>query len=158
FTSRAEFRLHLRIDNADRRLTPHGRRVGLISDEAWRDFQAKQDRLAGMKKLLESSRVTTEIVDQITSSSSNSCHSDRSRSASDGAAEEPAVPSTSTTPDWNSALGSTLAQLLKRPEVKIEDLAPALRTLAREFFAAQIRENPRESVAGLSSQVRNELK
>src|SRR5579863_9921216 len=67
FTSRAEFRLHLRIDNADRRLTPHGRRVGLISDTAWTDFEAKQDRMAGIKKLLEGTKLTSGMVGVISS-------------------------------------------------------------------------------------------
>jgi tRNA uridine 5-carboxymethylaminomethyl modification enzyme len=159
FTSRAEFRLHLRIDNADRRLTPHGRRVGLIAEEAWNDFQSKQQRLEGIKKLLERTRLTPEMLDAISTCRSTTapCHS-KERSE-----EEPAVASSATEParDWSSAIGQTCAQLLKRPEVVIERLAPILRELEPAFFERgreEIRANPRESAAMLSSEVRNELK
>src|SRR5579883_1089957 len=56
FTSRAEFRLHLRIDNADERLTPIGRRAGVVSDARWALFCRKQEQKAQLLALLESSR------------------------------------------------------------------------------------------------------
>jgi tRNA uridine 5-carboxymethylaminomethyl modification enzyme len=52
FTSRAEFRLHLRIDNADARLTPIGRRAGLVTDERWAIFTRKQEQTERLRAAL----------------------------------------------------------------------------------------------------------
>src|SRR5579863_4366798 len=152
FTSRAEFRLHLRIDNADRRLTPHGRRVGLISDSAWADFQAKQERLEKMKALLERTKLTPEMWEEVAL-----CHSEKRCTEESAVAGGAPVPANG----WSAAAGQTLAQLLKRPEVVIEQLAPILRELDRAFFDRReegIRLDPSASAVKLSSEVRNELK
>ena len=151
FTSRAEFRLHLRIDNADRRLTPHGRRVGLISNEAWADFQAKQARLEKMKKLLEGTRLTPEMLEGMQAAAIGNSHV--------GAGASPVQAEQSSAGLLPGAAGQSLAQLLKRPEVTIERLVPVLQKLDPEFFESEgIRENPCESAAGISSTLRNELK
>jgi tRNA uridine 5-carboxymethylaminomethyl modification enzyme len=97
FTSRAEFRLHLRIDNADRRLTPHGQRLGLIGDEAWAEYERKQARMNALERLLVTGKVTPDGL----------------RAAGLG--------------ELTATAGLTWAQLLKRPEVGIEAVLGAVR-------------------------------
>jgi tRNA uridine 5-carboxymethylaminomethyl modification enzyme len=56
FTSRAEYRLLLRHDNADRRLTPLGRRAGLVGDGDWERFRRKEEGIASLTKMLKEHR------------------------------------------------------------------------------------------------------
>lgn len=99
FTSRAEFRLHLRIDNADSRLTPIGRQAGLVSDSDWRRFSESQSRRALVREFMNQRRVdpqdfeTTELLAK---------------------------------PGPSNGNHPTLAEFLKRPEIQISDLKPTI--------------------------------
>jgi tRNA uridine 5-carboxymethylaminomethyl modification enzyme len=57
FTSRAEHRLHLRSDNADERLTPIGREIGLVDDDRWKAYRIRRDAIIDAGELLQSQRI-----------------------------------------------------------------------------------------------------
>ncbi len=115
FTSRAEFRLHLRMDNADRRLTPLGRRVGLVSAERWAVFCAKRERIETLAAFFAEHRPDPKTP---------------AGAAVHAKAGGPL-------PDRPTA-----EQLLRRPELRFSDFLPLLEEHLPGLLAAQWEADP----------------
>lgn len=117
-TSRSEYRLILRQDNADERLTPIGREIGLISDARWEKFRRKQgEKAAELKRVRDTTIPPGEALNSV-------------------------LVSRGTTP---VNTGVRLSELLKRPQITYEDLRevdtgrPELSPAVRESVEIQLK-------------------
>lgn len=104
FTSRAEYRLALRHDNADERLSKYGREIGLVGDSAWERFNQRRDRIARIKHVLETTRIRRS---------------------------DPAFPALTGKTPLNPLESISLADLAKRPGIKSDVILRLLPTRIR---------------------------
>jgi len=105
FTSRAEYRILLRQDNADQRLTPKGRQLGLIQDNDWQAFQKKQDDIRNATKHLEQHSAEPSEINDVLSSFGSSPIKQKTR--------------------WT--------QILTRPHVDLQTIMGQTPSLQKEF-------------------------
>ena len=99
FTSRSEFRLLLRIDNADRRLRPMGYRLGLVSESEYKRFVEKYEEIDKIRSFLKEKRWNTRDAD---------------------------CPALAEKLDVQTVRGSTLEEILRRPGITLRELEPFL--------------------------------
>ena len=152
FTSRAEHRLLLRIDNADLRLTPRGREIGLVDDERWDRFCSRRTRFERNLKTLETSLVRTESGDRIPASQRLRQPGVSLKDLARGSRVSLDVDDASETLDLTSAETATkYAGYLRRQEAEIER--------ARRDERRRIPSNfPFDRVPGLSKEVVQRLR
>ena len=112
FTSRSEFRLLLRIDNADRRLMPRGHDFGLVSETEYALFQQKYEEVERLRAFVKQHRWNP---------SESSC------------------PGLSEKVDIFAVKGATLEELLRRPSIALKEFEPLLRAYNRWPASAEVR-------------------
>lgn len=110
FTSRAEYRILLRQDNADQRLSSKGRSLGLINDAAWTQFTTKQNTLDKLEDWIHKNNADPETVNPFLVSKGSSTIKQKTR--------------------WN--------QLISRPHIKLSELLAISADLQQEFAQVPI--------------------